>query len=136
MYITVLATGSQIEIQPFLSLSVRLREAGHSVRIATHARNRDLVLDRGLDFSPLPDQLDAGLTRAPAPAAAELAQSPLGHAVYEAARDADLIMTAPALRPITEPLAEWLGIPLVYGPQRLVLRRRPSFPWRDQAVAV
>jgi UDP:flavonoid glycosyltransferase YjiC (YdhE family) len=46
-------TGSRGDVQPYVALGKGLREAGHEVRVATHADFASLVLDHGLDFFPV-----------------------------------------------------------------------------------
>ncbi|MDH4043592.1 MAG: glycosyltransferase [Gemmatimonadota bacterium] len=53
MRITVLTVGSRGDVQPYLALGAGLRAAGHDVRLATHARFRDTIEERGLAFRPL-----------------------------------------------------------------------------------
>jgi UDP:flavonoid glycosyltransferase YjiC (YdhE family) len=48
-------TGSQGDVQPFIALGVRLREAGHCVRLATHADFAPAVRRRGLEFWAIED---------------------------------------------------------------------------------
>ncbi len=56
MRITILAIGSRGDIQPYIALSKGLREAGHSVRLATHAAFATLVRSHAIEFSPLDDE--------------------------------------------------------------------------------
>eukprot|EP01012_Entosiphon_sulcatum_P055986 TRINITY_DN7880_c0_g1_i1.p1 TRINITY_DN7880_c0_g1~~TRINITY_DN7880_c0_g1_i1.p1 ORF type:complete len:1057 (+),score=116.77 TRINITY_DN7880_c0_g1_i1:37-3171(+) len=51
--IVILIVGSRGDVQPFIAFSLGLKEAGHSVRIATHATFRTFVTSKGLDFYPL-----------------------------------------------------------------------------------
>jgi len=53
MRVTVLTVGSRGDVQPYLALAVGLRASGHEVRLATHARFRGAIEDRGLAFRPL-----------------------------------------------------------------------------------
>ena len=53
MRITILAIGSRGDIQPYIALSKGLREAGHSVRLATHAAFATLVRSHAIEFPPL-----------------------------------------------------------------------------------
>lgn len=54
MKITILTYGSRGDVQPFLPLSLRLREEGHSVRLAAPFRFKSFVEDHGIDFVALP----------------------------------------------------------------------------------
>jgi Glycosyltransferase family 28 N-terminal domain len=47
------AIGTRGDIQPFIALGLRLREAGYRVRLASHAAFRSFVADAGLEFYPL-----------------------------------------------------------------------------------
>lgn len=53
MKVTILTYGSRGDVQPFLPLSLRLMEAGHSVKLAAPARFKDFVTEWGVDFVPL-----------------------------------------------------------------------------------
>lgn len=104
MKVTILTYGSRGDVQPFLALSLRLIEAGHSVKLAAPARFKDFVIRWGVDFVPLagdPQELsrrlnDAGLNFV------KLLRELMDHAVKtgaevwrqteESCRDADLIL--------------------------------------------
>ncbi|HLG74019.1 MAG TPA: glycosyltransferase [Chloroflexota bacterium] len=51
MNITILALGSQGDVQPYVSLGQGLLRAGHQVRVATHAAFEPMVRSRGLGFA-------------------------------------------------------------------------------------
>jgi UDP:flavonoid glycosyltransferase YjiC (YdhE family) len=53
MQITVLAAGSQGDVQPYLALAVALKEAGYTVRFAANSNFSDLVSMYELDFFPI-----------------------------------------------------------------------------------
>ncbi|NOY98692.1 MAG: glycosyltransferase family 1 protein [Chloroflexi bacterium] len=53
MNITILTVGSRGDVQPYIALGLGLREAGYSVRIATHRNFRELIHRRGLEFAPI-----------------------------------------------------------------------------------
>lgn len=53
MQIAIIAVGSRGDVQPNVALRKGLRDAGHSVRVVTHASFSDLVRDEGLDFADL-----------------------------------------------------------------------------------
>jgi sterol 3beta-glucosyltransferase len=55
MRITILTYGSRGDVQPFLPLSLRLMEEGHSVKLAAPTRFIDFVQEHGIDFVPLAD---------------------------------------------------------------------------------
>ncbi|KAN0021681.1 hypothetical protein ACTFIU_003825 [Dictyostelium citrinum] len=52
--ITILTIGSRGDIQPFIALSLGLKEYGHNVTLATHELYRDLITKEfGLNYQPL-----------------------------------------------------------------------------------
>jgi sterol 3beta-glucosyltransferase len=53
MRLAILTAGSQGDVQPYVALGAGLRDAGFTVRVATHAGFRDLVESRGLEFAPV-----------------------------------------------------------------------------------
>lgn len=50
MNITIIATGSRGDVQPYIALGKGLSAAGHTVRLATHANFEALVTAHDLDF--------------------------------------------------------------------------------------
>jgi sterol 3beta-glucosyltransferase len=67
MKITILTYGSRGDVQPFLPLSLRLMEEGHSVKLAAPSRFQSLVEEQGIDFVPLagnPEDLSRRLNNA------------------------------------------------------------------------
>ena len=67
MKITLLTYGSRGDVQPFLPLSLRLREEGHSVRLAAPFRFKSFVEKYGIDFVALagdPEDLSRRLNNA------------------------------------------------------------------------
>ena len=67
MKITILTYGSRGDVQPFLPLSLRLLEEGHSVKLAAPFRFKNLVEEYGIDFVPLsgdPEELSRRLNNA------------------------------------------------------------------------
>jgi len=53
MRIVILAIGTLGDVQPYVALGVGLKKAGHSVYIATHLNFNKLVIEHGLEFSPI-----------------------------------------------------------------------------------
>ena len=53
MRITILTYGSRGDVQPFLPLSLRLMDEGHSVRLAAPFRFKSSIEEHGIDFVPL-----------------------------------------------------------------------------------
>ena len=67
MKITILTYGSRGDVQPFLPLSVRLMQSGHSVKLAAPSRFQNLVEGHGIEFVPLtgdPEDLSRRLNNA------------------------------------------------------------------------
>ena len=104
MRITVLTYGSRGDVQPFLALSLRLAEKGHSVKLAAPFRFKHFVEEQGVDFVPLagdPEDLSRRLNNA-GHNFVKLLNELTNHAVEigadvwrqteEACRDADLIL--------------------------------------------
>lgn len=104
MKITTLTYGSRGDVQPFLALSLRLMEEGHSVTLAAPFRFKSLIEEHKIGFVPLagdPEDLsrrlnDAGYNFV------KLLQELMNHAIEigadvwrqteEACKDADLII--------------------------------------------
>src|SRR5574342_419337 len=53
MQITILAAGSQGDVQPYLALAVALKNEGYSVRFAANSNFADLAARYELDFFPI-----------------------------------------------------------------------------------
>jgi sterol 3beta-glucosyltransferase len=53
MVITILATGSRGDIQPYIALGIQLNKEGHQVKIATFENYADFVMSYGLGFSKI-----------------------------------------------------------------------------------
>lgn len=53
MKIAVITSGSRGDIQPFLALSMGLKEAGHEVRLVTHQPFQNWIEENGITFFPL-----------------------------------------------------------------------------------
>jgi sterol 3beta-glucosyltransferase len=51
MKITILSIGSLGDVQPFLTLAIRLKDAGHDVCMAVPSTYRQLVINNGVNFS-------------------------------------------------------------------------------------
>ena len=120
MRIVTLAVGSRGDVAPYVGLGVRLSEAGHQVTIATHAFFEAMVVGSGLGFAALPlDTREELVARAGSGSLAGIlavnrsvgAQAlPLGRAMVEAARQADVLLLTPAGW-IGGHVAEGLGLP-------------------------
>lgn len=67
MKITILTYGSRGDVQPFVALSLRLVETGHSVKLAAPFRFKRFIEEHGIDFVPLsgdPEDLSRRLNNA------------------------------------------------------------------------
>jgi UDP:flavonoid glycosyltransferase YjiC (YdhE family) len=67
MRITILTYGSRGDVQPFIPLSLRLVETGHSVKLAAPYRFKNLIEENNIDFVPLagdPEDLSRRLNTA------------------------------------------------------------------------
>jgi hypothetical protein len=53
MKILILVVGTRGDVAPFVAMGLKLKEAGHTVRIGTHAMYRKTVTSAGLLFYPL-----------------------------------------------------------------------------------
>jgi UDP:flavonoid glycosyltransferase YjiC (YdhE family) len=53
MHITILASGSRGDVQPFVAVGAGLRRAGHHVRLAAPRNFGGVIGERGLEFFPL-----------------------------------------------------------------------------------
>jgi sterol 3beta-glucosyltransferase len=53
MIITLIATGSRGDVQPYVALAKGLHQAGHTVRFVTHQNFESLVVPHKLEFWPL-----------------------------------------------------------------------------------
>jgi sterol 3beta-glucosyltransferase len=104
MKIIIFTYGSRGDVQPFLPLSVRLMEEGHSVKLAAPFRFQSLVEEYGIEFLPLsgdPEDLSRRLNNA-GHNFVKLFRELMNHAVEigadvwrqteAACRDADLII--------------------------------------------
>ena len=104
MRIIILTYGSRGDVQPFLPLSIRLMEDGHSVKLAAPFRFKNFVEEHGIDFVPLsgdPEDLSRRMNNA-GHNFAKLLRELTNHAIAIGAdvwrqteiacRDADLIL--------------------------------------------
>lgn len=124
MRITLLAVGSRGDVDPFLALAVRLRRAGHQVRLSTHDEFARRVGAAGIEFATLPGNPRAVLA-SPEGQAMLTARNPLTvtrrmseivgpaldealPAAVDASRDADLVVFA-TLAAIGPTVAEVVG---------------------------
>lgn len=51
MHLTIIAVGSQGDVQPYVALGAELKSAGHHVQVATLSNFKDFVLNCGLGFA-------------------------------------------------------------------------------------
>jgi UDP:flavonoid glycosyltransferase YjiC (YdhE family) len=59
MRITLIASGSRGDVQPYIALGTGLAQAGYDVRLATHENYADLTSAHGLAFWPIAGNVDA-----------------------------------------------------------------------------
>ena len=128
MRCAILAIGSRGDVQPLVALGAGLRDAGVSVRIATHADFEAMVRRAGLDFHPLVGSAAAFYGGAGGIALRErtrdaasflrffdsylaLFLEKLLAGAWEAARDADVVLSWPWTR-FGPSLAERLRVPV------------------------
>lgn len=89
MRITVVAAGSQGDIQPYLALAVGLKAEGYKVRFVANSNFANFVASYNLDFYPI--QVDS----------LKVAQSPQGQAWFESDSVLKLLVTTNrVLRPV------------------------------------
>ncbi|MBU2664553.1 glycosyltransferase [Actinoplanes bogorensis] len=151
MRITILAVGSRGDVVPYVGLGMRLEQAGHEVTIATHTLFEKMVVEPGLRYAPLPldtrEELSAAAGRGGIVAVnrSVAAQAlPLGRAMAEAARGADVLLLTPAGW-IGGHVAEGLGLPSIgvylqpMTPTRefppSTVTTRSLGPWGNRAAA-
>jgi len=53
MRIAIIASGSRGDVEPYIALGQGLKNAGHVVRLVTHANFETLVTAPGLEFWPV-----------------------------------------------------------------------------------
>jgi sterol 3beta-glucosyltransferase len=53
MHIAILTIGSRGDVQPYVALGAALKDAGHTVTLATFADFESFVCEHGLDFTPI-----------------------------------------------------------------------------------
>jgi sterol 3beta-glucosyltransferase len=126
MKITLLTYGSRGDVQPFLALSLRLMEKGHSLKLAAPFRFKSFVEECGIDFVPLagdPEDLSRRLNHA-GQNFVKLLNELTNHAIEigadvwrqteEACRDADLILHTFTHAVGAHTLARQKGIPDIH----------------------
>ncbi|MFJ6940056.1 glycosyltransferase [Streptomyces sp. NPDC101132] len=132
MRVLIVTAGSWGDVAPYTGLAVRLREAGHTVDLATHARFAGTVTGHGIGFRPLPvdprEELASatgqGLARAVSPAVA-MARAVtmarrfmprLTRGIADAvAQGADVLISSTVTDPMCTVLAEAHRIPSLSG---------------------
>jgi sterol 3beta-glucosyltransferase len=129
MNITILALGSRGDVQPGVALGVRLRRAGHSVRLGSFAQFADMAREHGLAFTPIAGDINAMLqseegramlrSRNPLKLLGVIGRSlresaeQQRHDILAAAQEADGLVSLSAAYYAGETLAELRGIPHV-----------------------
>jgi UDP:flavonoid glycosyltransferase YjiC (YdhE family) len=92
MHITILTTGSRGDIQPYLALGLGLRQAGHSVQVATHQPFESLVHNHGLAFAPVAGDMQALLSGEDGQKLLESGGNPIA-SIRQFAKAAETLMT-------------------------------------------
>jgi len=59
MNISILASGTRGDVQPYIGLGVGLKQGGHTIRILTSDDFEDLVAGAGLEFGSIGDSIEA-----------------------------------------------------------------------------
>ena len=77
MRIVIVTPGSRGDVQPYLALGMRLKDAGHDVDLATHSTFEPSVRERGLGFSPMEGDPRALLTGEEGRAIMETGKNPI-----------------------------------------------------------
>ncbi|MGK4584088.1 glycosyltransferase [Kitasatospora sp. HPMI-4] len=131
MRILIATAGSQGDVAPFTGLGARLRECGHEVALATHARFADAAHSAGLGFHPLPVDPRSELASARGQRLLRASTGPramaellrmgrrftpaLGRSIAEAADRAgpDLLLLSMVTAPLGQIVAEALDLPSV-----------------------
>lgn len=94
--VTIVTIGTRGDVVPYTSIGAALTATGDRVTIATHASLRGFVDEAGLGFAALPVEFGAeplNSTRFAKVLAAHWL--PIGRAIADASRDADLLILAP-----------------------------------------
>jgi sterol 3beta-glucosyltransferase len=149
MKITILTYGSRGDVQPFLPLSLRLMEEGHSIKLAAPLRFENLIEEQGIDFVPLsgdPEDLSRRLNNA-GHNFVKLLRELMGHAVEigadvwreteAACRDADLILHTFTHAAGAHTLAREKGIPDIHiqmFPMFTPTGDYPNITWPDWGI--
>ncbi len=132
MRLTLLAFGTRGDVTPFAALGSRLRAAGHTVRLATHAEFELLADAHGLEFRPVPGSFQDFIASREGRRALGVPRcSPFGvarlldpfltcaEAVYcaawEASADADGIVSSAVAWPVASLIAARRAVPLALG---------------------
>lgn len=78
MKITIITAGSRGDVQPFVALGVGLKKAGHHAKICTHSSFEGLILQYGLDYGFMNDEMVRFLVSDHGHEAIESADGPFG----------------------------------------------------------
>jgi sterol 3beta-glucosyltransferase len=130
MNVTILATGSRGDVQPFVALGFGLQQAGHKVYFATNTHFETWIRSYGLDFRPIRWDAQASLQTEHGQRMVQSGRildamkyflqevpkffAPLLAESWEACRDAETLFYSIA-SPWGHSIAEKLGIPGVPG---------------------
>ena len=129
MRVLIVTSGSMGDVAPYTGLGVRLRDAGHTVTVATHAPFAGAVAAVGLPFVPIPGDLREILPQAHGQdgrssgtgprALAQLLRiarpliADLGDGIVEAVRRTrpDVLLLSTVVAPLGYQVAEAAGVP-------------------------
>ncbi len=96
MHLTMIASGSQGDVRPYIALGKGLQAAGYTVQVATHQDFASLVRDNGLGFAPLHGNMEQ-VMRDPAVADALAQNNTLAQAIIAVLGDAGINQRASEL---------------------------------------
>lgn len=119
MRITLVAFGTRGEVQPYIALGLGLQAAGHTVKIVTIGQFYDLVTSYGLACHPIPfhsfsdsqvSQKDTIPLKVMYQTAQQFIQQSLS-VMWEACRDAEVLIFHQMSRVVMTQIVEKLGVP-------------------------
>ncbi|GAB4453898.1 MAG: glycosyltransferase [Anaerolineae bacterium] len=141
MRIAMLTFGSRGDVQPYIALGVGLKRAGHAVRLAAPAQFEAFVTSYGLDFVPLPGNVEAIARNFVERAKFNLVRTiqvlaeqipPVAAVAYRqivsACADADAIVHALVMTPSGHQMARLFGVPDISAQTIPVFAHTRAFP--------
>jgi UDP:flavonoid glycosyltransferase YjiC (YdhE family) len=150
MQISILSPGTRGDTQPYISLGVALKKAGHSVRLAAFENYASFVESYGLGFSPIRGDVTAYISGDVAQEAVK-ADNPLKFLLtfnkmlalasdlqpyfFDACQGADVVVYHPGAA-IGYFIAQELNVPSVLATPNVGLQVMPSVIYKQSQVAV